>query len=107
MPSREYYLKDSETEYKEAYLKYMIDVAVLMGAEPEFAEKEMNEVLRLEMALANVSSWHTLWTALTSHSDGLNFIFAQDQFSTGWSVLQTLAGGWKLFSRGHVLGAQP
>ena len=33
----------------------MMDVAILMGADPEAAKDEMMEVLKFEMAIANIS----------------------------------------------------
>ena len=53
--SREYFLDDSESKYKDAYLKYMISIAQLLGANETHAVKEMNEVLDFEVQLANVS----------------------------------------------------
>ena len=61
MPSREYYIKDTEQEYKRAYLKFMIDVAKILGADHDHATREMTEVLDLEMELANVSTVCTCW----------------------------------------------
>lgn len=55
MPSREYYLKQDDQQYKSAYLQYMIDLAVLLGASPENASRDMKEVLEFEIQLANVS----------------------------------------------------
>ena len=55
MMSREYFLDDSESKYKDAYLKYMISIAQLLGANETHAVKEMNEVLDFEVQLANVS----------------------------------------------------
>ena len=56
MPSREYYLKpDKDEKGKEAYLKYMVNVAQILGAEKTFAEEEMKRVLEFETDLANVS----------------------------------------------------
>ena len=54
MPSREYYLKRDDEQYKSAYLQYMIDLAIVMGASPENATRDMNDVLRFEIELANV-----------------------------------------------------
>jgi membrane metallo-endopeptidase-like protein 1 len=39
----------------QAYFEYMMDVAVLLGANPAAAEKEMTEVLLFEVAIANIS----------------------------------------------------
>ena len=39
----------------QAYFDYMLDVANLMGADPELAAKEMKEVLNFEIQLANIS----------------------------------------------------
>ena len=38
-----------------AYYKYMVDIAVLFGADRERATKELKDSLDFEMALANVS----------------------------------------------------
>ncbi len=54
MPSREYYLKEHDILYKDAYLRYMINVAKLLGADDETATREMTEVLEFEIQLANV-----------------------------------------------------
>lgn len=39
-----------------AYYKYMVDIAVIFGAQRETAMKELKESLEFEMALANVSN---------------------------------------------------
>jgi len=54
MPSREYYLTETDSEHKEAYLRYMINVAKLFKADETVAVRDMNEVLRFEELLANV-----------------------------------------------------
>ncbi|XP_022257966.1 membrane metallo-endopeptidase-like 1, partial [Limulus polyphemus] len=53
LPDRDYYIKN--TEHLKAYLKFMTDVAVLLGAEPEIAKHEMDKVLAFEISLANVA----------------------------------------------------
>ena len=55
MPSREYYLKDDDTQYKDAYLKYMTNIAILLGADKDRATRDMAEVLEFEVKLAEVS----------------------------------------------------
>jgi len=54
MPSREYYLTETDSEYKAAYLRYMINVAQLFGADETAAERDMQDVLHFEELLANV-----------------------------------------------------
>ena len=54
MPSREYYLKEEERSYKDAYLKYMVNVACLLGANETLARLDMAEVLAFEVELAKV-----------------------------------------------------
>ncbi|KAI4492198.1 hypothetical protein M0802_010004 [Mischocyttarus mexicanus] len=55
LPSRDYYLKkNSEAELK-AYHRYMTNVAVLLGANPDTAAYELNRVITLEKKLANAS----------------------------------------------------
>ena len=55
MPSREYYLKEGDTDSKRAYLTYMVNIAKLLGAEDSHARREMTAVLEFEKQLANVS----------------------------------------------------
>ncbi|XP_012139304.2 neprilysin-1 [Megachile rotundata] len=55
LPSRDYYLKkNSESELK-AYHRYMTNVAVLLGANPQTAAVEFERVIVLEKQLANAS----------------------------------------------------
>lgn len=55
MPSREYYLHDPGSDYILAYHQYMVDAAVLLGANQSDAEKDMLEVFKFETKIANVS----------------------------------------------------
>ena len=55
LPSREYFLKESSEKERKAYLKLMVEVAILFGAEREIAEIDMADVLDLETKIANVS----------------------------------------------------
>ena len=52
--SREFLIKGMDDTIVQAYYSYMVDMAVLFGAERNNAEKEMRESLNLEFALANV-----------------------------------------------------
>ncbi|KAG8184801.1 hypothetical protein JTE90_001499 [Oedothorax gibbosus] len=56
LPSREYFLKESSERERRAYLKLMVEVAVLFGAEREVAEMDMADVLDFEIRLANAST---------------------------------------------------
>ena len=55
MPRREYYLTETDSAYKAAYLQYMINVAKLFDADKDAADRDMEGVLRFEEQLANVS----------------------------------------------------
>ncbi|XP_076451188.1 neprilysin-1-like [Babylonia areolata] len=56
MPDREYYLKaKSESEFVQAYLKFMRDIVTLMGAPPERLEQQLLDLLEFETMLANVT----------------------------------------------------
>lgn len=55
MPSREYYLNDRVSDYIHAYLQYMVDTAVLFGANQTDAERDMYQVLQFETKIANAS----------------------------------------------------
>ena len=56
MPSRDFYLDASGSKFKDAYLRYMVDAAVLMGADPDTALHDMTQVLEFETKVANVSN---------------------------------------------------
>ncbi|GFS75640.1 neprilysin-1 [Nephila pilipes] len=51
LPSKEYYIQG--TQQLEAYGRFMVDIAQLLGATPEQAENDMREVLEFETILAN------------------------------------------------------
>lgn len=55
LPGRDYFLKQSSNRDLKAYLRYMTDVAVLLGADKRYATEEMKKVLLFETQLANVS----------------------------------------------------
>uniref|UniRef100_W8BVC8 Membrane metallo-endopeptidase-like 1 n=1 Tax=Ceratitis capitata TaxID=7213 RepID=W8BVC8_CERCA len=55
LPSRDYYLKPSSENDLKAYLKYMTQTAILLGASPATAGKELDEVLQFEIKLVNAS----------------------------------------------------
>lgn len=57
LPSRDYYLKESSEAQLNAYHRYMTNVAVLLGANPETAAEEFNHVINLEKQLANVRAY--------------------------------------------------
>uniref|UniRef100_A0A224X7X4 Putative m13 family peptidase n=1 Tax=Panstrongylus lignarius TaxID=156445 RepID=A0A224X7X4_9HEMI len=53
--SRKYFMKGLEDRVVSAYYAYMVDMAVLLGADKEKAKAELMESLNFEMQLANVS----------------------------------------------------
>ncbi|XP_055373967.1 neprilysin-2 [Condylostylus longicornis] len=53
--SREYLIKGFGDPLVDAYYKYMIDIAVIFGADREKATEELKESIEFEMALANIS----------------------------------------------------
>ncbi|XP_035795572.1 neprilysin-2-like isoform X1 [Anopheles albimanus] len=53
--SREYLVKGMENPIVSAYYNYMVDMAVLFGAEEDRAKRELMDSLNFEMALANIS----------------------------------------------------
>lgn len=55
LPSQDYYLNPSSKKDKEAYYKLMVDIAILLGAEYDYAQQQMQQVLNFETKLANVS----------------------------------------------------
>ena len=56
LPSRDYYLKSSSEGDLKAYHRYMTQTAILLGANKETASRELEDVVKFEMKLANVSS---------------------------------------------------
>ncbi|XP_075158304.1 M13 family metallopeptidase neprilysin 1 [Haematobia irritans] len=55
LPSRDYYLKSSSEHDLNAYHKYMTQIAILMGANGTTAKEELNNVLQMEIELANAT----------------------------------------------------
>lgn len=53
--SREYLSKGFNDKIVQAYYSYMVDIAVILGANKTNAEIELRESLEFEMNLANVS----------------------------------------------------
>ncbi|XP_075145617.1 M13 family metallopeptidase neprilysin 2 isoform X2 [Haematobia irritans] len=53
--SREYLIKGFNETLVKAYYEYMVDMAVLFGADKDKATKELGESLQFEMDLANIS----------------------------------------------------
>ncbi|CAK1588785.1 unnamed protein product [Parnassius mnemosyne] len=53
--SREYLNRGFSDKLVQAYYEYMVDIAVLLGAERSRAEVELKESLQFEMKLANIS----------------------------------------------------
>ncbi|KAK2585581.1 hypothetical protein KPH14_010214 [Odynerus spinipes] len=53
--SREYLSKGFEDKIVRAYYDYMVDIAVILGANKTIAQKELRESLDFEMKLANIS----------------------------------------------------
>lgn len=54
LPSRDYYLKQSSEGDRQAYHKYMTNIAVLLGANKKTASDELKNVIEFERKLANV-----------------------------------------------------
>ncbi|KAH8415360.1 hypothetical protein KR222_005098, partial [Zaprionus bogoriensis] len=55
LPSRDYYLKASSANDRQAYHKYMTQISLLLGADAATAAAELQEVVRFETQLVNVS----------------------------------------------------
>ncbi|KAJ9599169.1 hypothetical protein L9F63_010346 [Diploptera punctata] len=53
--SREYLSKGFGEKIVDAYYSYLVDIAVILGADPERAKKEIRESVEFEMKLANIS----------------------------------------------------
>ncbi|XP_043270753.1 neprilysin-1-like [Venturia canescens] len=55
LPSRDYYLKKTSEAELRAYHRYMTNVSVLLGANPQTASEEFDRVINLEKQLAEAS----------------------------------------------------
>ena len=55
LPTRSYFLQSSNTAYVEAYKNYMINIAVLLGADRVNATANADEVIAFETRLAEVN----------------------------------------------------
>jgi hypothetical protein len=53
--SREYLTKGFSEKLVDAYYKYVVDIAVILGANRDRATKEIADSIEFEMKLANVS----------------------------------------------------
>src|SRR2546426_1100645 len=53
MPSSDYY--EPGAPQLKAYLKLMVEIAMLLGAPEELAQRDMNDTLMFEMRLANMT----------------------------------------------------
>ena len=60
MPDRSYYLGDEYSDKLQAYKMLMMNVAIYLGAEPEQAMTDVQEIIDFEIELANVCSNLTL-----------------------------------------------
>ncbi|XP_070560657.1 neprilysin-1-like [Ptychodera flava] len=60
MPSRDYYLGGTqdiaEKKYLKVYYGFMLNVSLMLGAEREEAERQLQEVVDFEIAVANLTS---------------------------------------------------
>ncbi|KAJ8942536.1 hypothetical protein NQ318_005240 [Aromia moschata] len=54
LPSREYYLNVSNIKYVRAYKVFLLTVATIMGARPNIAERDAEEILQFEVQLAEI-----------------------------------------------------
>ena len=74
MPDRSYYLGNEYSDKLQAYKTLMMSVAIYLGAEPEQAMTDVQEIIDFEIELANVSSNLTL-----SNNIHITFIVARVQ----------------------------
>ena len=53
--TREYLMKGLEDPDIQAYLTYIKDIALLLGADPKLVDDDMLEVLKFEIQVANIT----------------------------------------------------
>ncbi|GAB6022947.1 Neprilysin-4 [Chamberlinius hualienensis] len=54
LPGRDYYIQE-DTKVVDAYYKFMLETALLLGADPETAGEDTTEILKFERELANLT----------------------------------------------------
>nr|CAH7747660.1 unnamed protein product [Callosobruchus chinensis] len=54
LPAREYFLEEANLKYLKAYRVFILTVASLMGAKPNVAEKDVDEMIDFEIKLAEI-----------------------------------------------------
>ncbi|CAG9829204.1 unnamed protein product [Diabrotica balteata] len=54
LPSREYYLEETNIKYIQAYRIFILTVAALMGANPKTTSKDVDDIIQFEMSLAKI-----------------------------------------------------
>ncbi|XP_076451583.1 neprilysin-1-like [Babylonia areolata] len=55
MPSPDYYLKSEDASFLKVYEKYARDVAILFGADQDTARRQIQDLVELEVKLANIT----------------------------------------------------
>ncbi|XP_065215808.1 neprilysin-2 isoform X2 [Planococcus citri] len=78
--SREYLVKGLDEKIVAAYYKYMVDIAVLFGADRNRATKELRESLDFEIQLANISLPLEERRNATKLYNPMNITYIQRQF---------------------------
>ena len=62
--NHKYLVEGLSNQRIQAYFSYMVDVAVILGANKEQAEKELFDVLKFEIEMAKVSNLKLHWIYL-------------------------------------------
>jgi hypothetical protein len=70
LPSAEYYQLGFGHPIIQSYYNVLINVASLLGADPNLAKKEMKELIEFEMNLASVSIFIILLRAAEKRARG-------------------------------------
>ncbi|KAJ8728307.1 hypothetical protein PYW08_016692 [Mythimna loreyi] len=56
LPTRDYFLQDSNKVYLTAYKNYLIKIAILLGGNPDHVKKSADELIEFEIKLAKITS---------------------------------------------------
>ncbi|KAG6463083.1 hypothetical protein O3G_MSEX013656 [Manduca sexta] len=56
LPTRDYFLQDSNKIYLEAYKIYLTKIALLLGGDPQHVKTSADELINFEIKLANITS---------------------------------------------------
>ncbi|XP_033642229.1 neprilysin-1-like isoform X1 [Asterias rubens] len=84
MGDREYYVEGKYEKERDAYVQYMVDIAVELGADEVAATADMEEIMQFEILLANMS----IPQDERRDSEALYNIYTLDELTTNYGEIE-------------------